>query len=340
MATSWFKSPRTPASDMNQVTHVRMADETPPAPVGARRAGCECSQPVPVGARRAAADGRTGCEYSHDGGTDASVAHAAFAVLSWPTTVVAAAATDTAATDTAAAAAAPTRATPTTTTVTARAVWRAGQPLGPIPLVADSSASTAPDETPSDAASTLGTTLGSNLGVHLGVHLDPSAADTFESTPTPQLTPRREWGGTDTLARQAVLVAIRTVAAGAASATMGSVSSAASSTTSDASWDLGVGGTLIGTAADKGVPSAAAAAAAAPPTLAPAPAVAAVAVGSDEAGEAAGSFGPGVRAASFGKSAWTSPHARMQSSPQRRLHASSGQPLLGEMDEGVVLPVR
>jgi hypothetical protein len=59
-----------------------------------------------------------------------------------------------------------------------------------------------------------------------------------------------------------------------------------------------------------------------------------------EAGEAAGSFGQGVRAASFGKSAWTSPHARMQSSPQRRLHASSGQPLLGEMDEGVVLPVR
>ena len=329
MASSWFKSPRTPANDMNQVTHVRMDDETPPAPVGARRAVVSTAA---------------------DGGTDAGEAHAAFAVLSWPTTDAAAAAAATAA----AAAAAPSGPTPTTK-VTARAVWRAGHPFGPIPLVADSSASTAPDDAPSDrassrapsdAASTLGTTLGSNLGANLGTTLDPCAGDTLESTPTPQLTPRREWGGADTLERQAVLVQIRTVAA-TASATMGTVSSAASSTTSDASWDLGVVGTLSGTAADKGGPSGGAAAAAAAPAApavpaapVPAAAAAAAAVVSGEAAEAAGSFVPGARATSFGKSAWTSPHARMQTSPQRPLHSSSGQPLLGEMEEGVVLPVR
>ena len=76
MASSWFKSPRTPANDTNQVTHVRMDDETPPAPVGARRAVVSTAA---------------------DGGIDAGEAHAAFAVLSWPTTDAAAAAAATAA---------------------------------------------------------------------------------------------------------------------------------------------------------------------------------------------------------------------------------------------------
>ena len=63
-----------------------------------------------------------------------------------------------------------------------------------LPLVADSSASTLPDDaasdaTPSDAASTLSATADRALGLEATVRAEP-ATSTFESTPTEAPTPR------------------------------------------------------------------------------------------------------------------------------------------------------